>query len=210
MRTSSRQVIVLLFDEVELLDFAAPVQVLSIAGRHYNFRPFKITTAAHAAGLVVTRNQLTVQADCAFDACPAAEVLLVPGGYGARRALADTSLLAWVEAQARGAELILSAGYGCLLLAKAGVCAAERLAVPADIEDVFRELEPCAEPSSEQLVVSGKIISVRDSARALDLGLSATRRLLGPKFEAQVATRLGAALEIDVKADPVRIVEPGD
>ncbi|HEY6559540.1 MAG TPA: DJ-1/PfpI family protein [Polyangiaceae bacterium] len=210
MRTSSRQVIVLLFDEVELLDFAAPVQVLSIAGRHYNFRPFKITTAARAAGLVATRNQLAVQADCDFDACPAAEVLLVPGGYGARRALADTRLLAWIEAQARRAELILSAGYGCLLLAKAGVCMGQRLAVPTDIEDVFRELEPGAEPSSEQLVVSGKIVSVRDSARALDLGLSATRILLGPKFEAQVATRLGARLEIDVKAEPVRIVEPGD
>lgn len=200
----------LLFDEVELLDFAAPVQVLSIAGRHYNFRPFKITTAAHAAGLVATRNQLAVHAGCDLDACPAAEVLLVPGGYGARRALADTRLLAWIEAQARGAELILSAGYGCLLLAKAGICAGQRLSVPADIEDVFRELEPGAEPSSEELVVSGKIVSVRDSARALDLGLSATRILLGPKFAAQVATRLGAALAIDVPAGPVRIVEPGD
>ena len=91
MRTSSRQVSVLLFDEVELLDFCAPVEVLSTAGRHYNFRPFKITTTSVAAGLIDTRNQVQVQATCALGACPPADVLLVPGGYGARKALASNA-----------------------------------------------------------------------------------------------------------------------
>ena len=210
MRTSSRQVIVLLFDEVELLDFAAPVQVLSIAGRHYNFRPFKITTTALTPGLITTRNQLAVQAQCGIDTCPAAEVLLVPGGYGARRALADARLTRWIGEQARGAELVLSAGYGCLLLAGAGVCSGQRLSVPADVEEVFRELEPAAESSGEELVASGNIISARSSARAIDLGLSATRTLLGPKFATQVGARLGATVPGDAAPERLQIVEPGD
>ena len=210
MRTSSRQVIVLLFDEVELLDFAAPVQVLSIAGRHYNFRPFKITTTAASPGLVGTRNQLAVQAQCDLDACPAAEVLLIPGGYGARRALTDARLTTWVAEQARRAELILCAGYGCLLLARAGVCPGQRLSVPAELDELFRELEPGAEASSEELVVSGKFISARSSARSLDLGLVATRTLLGEKFATQVAARLGVPIAGEPKAERLQIVEPGD
>jgi transcriptional regulator GlxA family with amidase domain len=210
MRTSSRQVIVLLFDEVELLDFAGPVQVLSVAGRHYNFRPFKITTTALTPGLVTTRNQLAVQAQCDLEACPAAEVLLVPGGYGARRALADARLTRWIGEQARRAELVLCVGYGCLLLAAAGVCSRQRLSVPADVEEVFRELEPAAESSGEELVVSGNIISARSSARAVELGLAATRALLGPKFATQVGTRLGVALPDDAASERLQIVEPGD
>lgn len=210
MRTSSRQVIVLLFDEVELLDFAAPVQVLSMAGRHYNFRAFKILTTALAPGLVSTRNQLAVQAQCDLEACPAAEVLLVPGGYGARRALADARLTSWVGEQARRAELILCAGYGCLLLARAGVCSGQRVSVPADLDELFRELDPSAEACSEELVTSGKIISARSSARGVDLGLAATRTLLGAKFATQVASRLGVVATGEPKAEPLRIVEPGD
>ena len=42
MRTSARNVTLVLFDEVEALDFAAVLQVLTQAGRHWNWRPFKI------------------------------------------------------------------------------------------------------------------------------------------------------------------------
>jgi len=199
---------VLLFDEVELLDFAAPVQVLSIAGRHYNFRPFKIVTTALVAGPVSTRNQIEVQARCELAACPPAEVLIVPGGYGARRAIDDASLSGFIATQAARAELILTTGYGCLLLARAGVCAGERLAVPAEIEALFRELEPSALTSSEDLVHSGKILSARDSAGALGLGLKTTQLLLGDKFAAQVASRLGARMPEAASGERLQIVKP--
>ena len=44
MRTSARTVAVVLFDEVELLDVAGPLQVLTLAGRHWTFRTFSVHT----------------------------------------------------------------------------------------------------------------------------------------------------------------------
>ena len=46
MRTKARRVIVVVFDEVELLDVAAPLEVLSTAGRRWNFRPYKVEVVA--------------------------------------------------------------------------------------------------------------------------------------------------------------------
>jgi transcriptional regulator GlxA family with amidase domain len=211
MRTRSRNVAVLLFEEVELLDFAGAVQALSVAGRHYNFRPFKIMTVAGAAGPVRTRNQCSVVADYAFEQCPSADLVLVPGGYGARRALSDAQLLAWLSQTAASAELILGISHGCLLLAKAGLCRGQELAVPSSILELYRELEPEASASSRELASSGKLITTAASALSLEVGVCAVRQLLGPKFAAQVASALGANFQvIPSSPDPVRIVEPDD
>jgi transcriptional regulator GlxA family with amidase domain len=192
MRTRARTVTLLLFDEVELLDFAGAVQVLSVAGRHYNFRAFKIQTVAPAAGPIDTRNQLRVHADCSLDECNETDVLLVPGGYGARRLLEDELLIEWLGRRGRTAELIVTLGYGCLLLAKAGLYDEQRAAVPRDVEALFRELAPSAELADEEIAVSGKLLSARSTGSSTELGLYAVQRLLGDKFATQVALRLGA------------------
>ena len=62
VRTSSRNFAVLLFDEVDLYDVACLMQVASVAGRHYNWRPFRLLSVARQAGLVETRSQLRVEA----------------------------------------------------------------------------------------------------------------------------------------------------
>jgi transcriptional regulator GlxA family with amidase domain len=95
MRTKARRVVVVVFDEVELLDVAAPLEVLSTAGRRWNFRPYKVEVAAQQAGLVSTRNQMRIEAATRLaDAAPA-EIVIVPGGYGARRFAEDVGSRAY-------------------------------------------------------------------------------------------------------------------
>src|SRR5688572_11207734 len=86
VRTSSRNLAVLLFDEVELWDVASVMHVTALAGRHWNWRPFRLTTAAVAPGLIETRSQVRLEAAFGLESCPAPEILFVPGGYGARLA----------------------------------------------------------------------------------------------------------------------------
>ena len=70
MRTSSRSLAVILFDEVALLDISAPLEVLTTAGRNWNFRPFKIFTVAAAAGRIKTPCQIELTANGSFESCP--------------------------------------------------------------------------------------------------------------------------------------------
>ena len=62
MRTKPYATAIALFDEVELLDVAGPVSVLSGAGRQWNFQPFRIDLVANGVGPVTTRSELSLHA----------------------------------------------------------------------------------------------------------------------------------------------------
>ena len=51
---------VLLFDDVEVLDFAGPFEVFSVANRFTDPPAFEVLTVAEKAGPVVTRGGLSV------------------------------------------------------------------------------------------------------------------------------------------------------
>jgi transcriptional regulator GlxA family with amidase domain len=207
MRTSARNVALLLFDEVELLDVAGPLQVLSHAGRHWNWRPFRVFAVAREAGIVETRSQLRLEARHAFGDAPEPELVIVPGGYGARRALDDAELVAWLARTAGRAEIVLAVGYGSLLLAKAGLLANADVAAPADACELIGELGPSARPKSDVAVAeSGKLVTASRSAAGLDAGLIALARVLGAKQALGVAAEIGHAWQPDAGApEPLRI-----
>jgi transcriptional regulator GlxA family with amidase domain len=182
----------LLFDEVELLDVAAPLEILSSAGRNWNFRPFKIVTVAEQPGECQTRGQLSVCAGVGFDDCPALEILIVPGGYGARRALARPALVDFVRRAGDDCEALVSIGNGALLLAKAGLLAGVEVAVPEEALETLAELAPSARGNPEAGVrVSGKVVSATPGGRAFELGLHLVERALGKKQASNVARSLG-------------------
>lgn len=213
MRTSARSVALLLFSEVELLDVVGPLQVLSQAGQHWNWRPFRVLPVAQTPGLVATRSQLRVEAAHSFDDAPEPELVLVPGGYGARRALRDVQLVAWLARAAGHAEVVVAVGNGSLLLAAAGLLGNVEISVPADACQLIAELEPSARPRSDLPVAeSGKFVTAGRSAAGLDAGLIALARVLGPKHALGVAAELGHPWQPVAGApEPLRIeiVQPG-
>lgn len=192
----------LLFEEVELLDFAGPLEVFSSAGRHWNWRPFKAYTVAEAAGPVRTRAQLTVIAEHSFETCPATELLLVPGGYGARRALDNPLALEFVERVGAQAERIFAVGNGGLLLAKAGLTRGAEIGVPKDALELLAEIDPSASGDADiDVCESGKLLTTGSTGRATELALTAVSRVLGAKQAATVAAVLGC----DFSDGPVKI-----
>ncbi len=205
MRTRSRSVALLLFDEVELLDVAATLAVLSSAGRKWNWRPFKVTTVATRAGRITTRNQLVVEATGTLDDCPEPELLVLPGGYGARRMARDAALVDWVRKAGSSAELVLTVGYGGLLAAGAGLADDQELAVPVDAGELLAEVAPRARPAAVNagVVESGHLLSAAHSALALDVALAAVARLLGQGQARSVAAALGH--DQDASAEPLLI-----
>lgn len=203
MRTSSRPVALLLFDELELLDVVAPAQALSLAGRQWNWRPFKLYSVSGAQRPIVTRTQLAVNAEVTLAECPAPEIILVPGGYGARRALDDEALVAWLAEHGQRAEILACVGYGALLLGKAGLLGDAEVSIPADAVDLLKGVAPRARPDpARNTIDSGKIASARGGGAALQLGLNLVARCLGPKQVAVVADQLAVEWE---GASPVRM-----
>lgn len=76
--TTLRTVSVLLFNEVEVLDFAGPFEVFSIAENDTNSKNFRIITIAEQQAPIYARNGLTVISDNSFDNHTDTDVLVVP------------------------------------------------------------------------------------------------------------------------------------
>jgi transcriptional regulator GlxA family with amidase domain len=192
MRTKAHRVLVVVFEEVELLDVAAPVQVLSIAGRHWNFRPYKLEFAAEARGLVRTRNQLRIEAGAALSEAEPAEIVIVPGGYGARPFAERETALGHLARVAQGAKLLAATGTGVVPLARAGLVGGRKVAASHENAAL---LEPWVPPSSIDestgLVLSESLITARQSGHAFALGLAIVERTLGPKLAEKVKVELG-------------------
>lgn len=201
---------VIVFDEVELLDVAAVLSVLGAAGRQWNYRPFKLVPVATRAGLVDTRSQLRLEARTALADCPSPELVIVPGGYGARRALADPELVQYLERVAPTVTQFVGVGNGVLLLGRAGLTADLDVAVPAETVASLSELSPTARPDvSARFRESGKVISAATAAGALDAALHLVSKILGKKQAEIVAVSLGLSWTAGSASD-VSIVDANE
>ena len=110
-----KAVAILLFDGVELLDFAGPAEVFIIANRS---RSFRVVTVAETAKPLKTMGGITVTPDYAMDEAPKADILVVPDGN--TRAIGKAGR-EWLKKASGEAEITMSVCYGVFLLADAGL-----------------------------------------------------------------------------------------
>lgn len=194
MRTSSRNFAVLLFDEVELWDVAAVMQVASAAGRHWNWRPFRLIPTALRAGLIETRSQIRLEATVALADCPTPEIVFVPGGYGARRAAENSAVTTWCAEVCAKAELTLAIGAGAMVLGAAGLLdGAEIAATRESCEWLTAALPNTVVKESDAILVTakGQLMTAAHSTHGVELGLAAVERFLGAKLTATLRGSLG-------------------
>src|SRR5205823_12359350 len=115
----TRALAILIFDDVEVLDFCGPFEVFSVANRFTDPPALSVLTVAEKAGPVVTCGGLSVNPHYRLADCPRPDLLLVPGGQGTRKEMHNLALLDWIKQASVQAELVLSICTGSLLLAKA-------------------------------------------------------------------------------------------
>ena len=116
-----RRVAILLFDDVEVLDFAGPFEVFSVTNELNENPLFKVSIVAFKDGSVRARNGLSVNPDYTIGNCPQPDILIIPGGLGTRPLIEEESLIEWIAKISKRSELTLSVCTGSLLLAKAGL-----------------------------------------------------------------------------------------
>lgn len=193
MRTKPYSTAILVFDEVELLDVSGPLAVLSAAGRQWNFQPFKLELVAEARGSVSTRSVVRLEAPHDVATHRGAEVLLVPGGYGARRAAENPALVDWVRESASHAQIVACIGNGALLLARAGLLEGREVAASTELTSELATSYPGVRASASAVCQSEQVLSARASALGLDLSCEIVSRCFGKKL----ASTLSASLGID-------------
>jgi transcriptional regulator GlxA family with amidase domain len=184
----TRNVALLVFDDVEVLDFAGPFEVFSVTGTPRGEKPFNVYLVAEKPGPVIARNGLSLNPAYTLDDCPPPDIVIVPGGRGVRAALQNPALVDWVRAQSGRAELTLSVCTGALMLAKSdllhGLAATtHRLG--------FKELRILAPDAiiheDKRVVDNGKVILSAGVSAGIDMSLHVVGRLLGEEIARETA-----------------------
>ena len=93
----ARRVMILLFDGVEVMDFAGPLEVFGVTGQREGKHLFDVFTVALQCRPVMARNNLSINPDYSLQECPDPDILVVPGGFGTRREKNNSSVLDFIR-----------------------------------------------------------------------------------------------------------------
>lgn len=183
-----RNVAILLFDEVEVLDFAGPFEVFSIMGQRDGPGAFNVYTVAQQRRPILARNQLSVNPQFTFEDCPKPDIFIVPGGYGTRPLMNDEATMRWIARTAEACELVLSVCSGALVLAKAGLLHGLRATTHFSALQELRDMAPDTEVTGEERFIdNGKVIISAGVAAGIDASFHVVARLLGNEITAEGA-----------------------
>ncbi|MFZ5584749.1 MAG: DJ-1/PfpI family protein [Thermodesulfobacteriota bacterium] len=181
---------VLLFPQVEPLDFAGPYEVLACARDGHSRAYCQALTIAERPE-VVCHGGLRVRADHGLDDAPPLDILVVPGGPGAREPVGDLDpVLRFLRAQACQAQVLASVCTGSYWLARAGLldgCSATTHSLRLDD---FAARFPAVQVVREKVVDLGRIITAGGVASGIDLALHLLARFFGSEARRREAARL--------------------
>ncbi|MEM7480036.1 MAG: DJ-1/PfpI family protein [Acidobacteriota bacterium] len=184
----SATVIVLLYDGVELMDFAGPVEVFTSANEVHPEDPFRVVLAAEQRQPIATHNGLAVVPDCAFADCPEADLLVVPGGTGVMAAMAHPPLMTYLQSSAEQADRVMSVCVGAFLLARASLLEDQQATTHERGLGYLTQLAPTAKVVSDvRFTDNGRVLTSGGMTAGIDLALHLVGELVGDQHE--TATR---------------------
>jgi transcriptional regulator GlxA family with amidase domain len=189
-----RNVGILIFPDVEILDFCGPFEVFASATLPAQtdggpeMRLFEVFTIAERSKLVACRGGLLVQPNHTLDEHPPLDLVVIPGGYGTRREQENPVILDWIARLRRTGALTTSVCTGAFLLGAAGLLDGLRATTHWTTIDGLRAHLPTTNVLADARVVDeGEIITSAGVSAGIDMALHVVRRLHGDEVARRTA-----------------------
>ena len=183
-----KNVAILVFADVEVLDFAGPFEVFAVTDELRGHDTFNTFTVAAAPVTVRARNGLKIVPDFTPENCLKPHVLIIPGGYGTRAVLKQPALMEWLRLRARDAEIVMSVCSGALVLAELGLLDGLRVTTHYEVLGLLAEMAPKATvDGSKRFHDNGRILTSAGISAGIDCSLHVVGRILGEEAVAATA-----------------------
>jgi transcriptional regulator GlxA family with amidase domain len=180
MHASGLRVAVVLFEGVEEIDYAGPIEVFGASGA-------RVFTVGETRATVESVWGLKVTPDYDFSTLPEVDVLLVPGG-GVIKAWKNQKLLDWIKERSAHVKVVMSVCSGAFILGKAGMLDG----IPSTTTTVMRpqlaQHFPATKVTSQRFVDAGKIITTAGLSAGIDGALYVVSKQLGQQ-QAEAAAK---------------------
>ncbi|WYP28352.1 DJ-1/PfpI family protein [Alkalihalobacillus sp. FSL W8-0930] len=192
MSNQPQTVLIFLFNEVEVLDFAGPFEVLSLAQK--NNQPFfNVKTISETGEAVRARNGLTVQPDYSFETWEGdPDLVIIPGGYGAREIeIHNQQVLTWIKEMNERTNILASVCTGALLLAEAGLLTGKRATTHwASLDRFETDFPDVSVWRDVKFVDEGKIVTSAGISAGINMAFHLVKKLVGVESARETAKRM--------------------
>lgn len=187
---------ILLFNEVEVLDFAGPFEVFSICSNANQQKLFNVFTLSEQAE-VRARNGLVVNSHYHLDTAPDIDILVIPGGLGAETIeMYNQPLLQWILKRHQHSQMTFSICTGAFILAEAGLLNGLKATTHwMDIERLTQDYPQIEVLSDVKYVDEGHIIT----AAGISSGINASLYLISKLHGVEIAQHTAKRMEFDAR-----------
>lgn len=191
-----KRVGIVLFEDIEVLDFCGPFEVFSVTRLNEDRRreepsPFDVCLVAEHPDPITTTGKMNVIPDYTFENCPPLHILVVPGGWGTRKELNNPILLEWLRARAAEVETLTSVCTGSMLLGFAGLLNGRHATTHWRSLNWMRDAFPEVTVEYEKHVVEdGAVVTSAGISAGIDMALKVVARYFGEKIARATARHM--------------------
>ena len=186
---------ILIFNDVEVLDFTGPYEVFSrvrtIKGaasrRSIDSAPFNPFTISIDNGSIQATGGLKILPDFNFDNSPHIDILVIPGGYGTRPLLNNEDLLIWIKQISESAKITSSVCTGALLLAKSGLLEGKRATTHWGAIKALKSISKNINVIPDRRIIDDEVITSAGVSSGIDMAFMIVEKLFGEEVASDTA-----------------------
>lgn len=181
-------VAILIFDEVEVLDFAGPFEVFSVTSELSDYTLLEVKVVGKTIKPVIAKNGLKVLPDLVYTQLDQIDILIIPGGDGSKDVLKDQEMMDWLGEVIPTTQVTFSVCSGARILAKLGLLDGKAFTTHHEVfEDVLALTQKGIAKRDSRFVDLGQIMTAAGVSSGVDLSLHVVGRIFGHEVRSKTA-----------------------
>ena len=168
---------ILIFDGAEEMDFVGPWEVMTKAVD--GMPGERVLLVAEKAEPVVCEKGMRVLADTTYEDASPLDVVLIPGGSGARDEIDNPATVAWLTRTAAECSWVTSVCTGAFLLVGTGLARGRRVTTHHDYIGALKEMGGAEVVEGVRYVRDGNLVSAGGVMSGIEMSLWLMGELYG-------------------------------
>lgn len=177
------------FDDMEVLDFAGPFEVFSVANQLSGYKLLKIRVASAYKKTIIAKNGLIIKTDFRLSDLENLDFLVIPGGDGTKKVIQQREVLDEISKLTAQSSWTMSVCSGSRILGKTGFLDHKPYCTHHEVFDSMREIVPSGIPKLDLRFVQSdqRIWTAAGISAGIDLALHLTELTFGKELAMQTA-----------------------
>ena len=172
-----KTIAILIFDGAEEMDFVGPLEVLAAAAE--DDPEWQVVTVAAKRDPITCEKSMRVIPDKIYSEVTTAEVVVIPGGSGARREIENAATVQWLEAMAPDCMWMTSVCTGAFLLAGSGIARGRKITTHHRFIEQLKKLGGADVKEGVRFVSDGNLVSAGGVMSGIEMSLWLVEQIWG-------------------------------